>query len=61
MKLKELKSLSKENLEKKLHDLKLELMKTRVQLTMGSDPKLSGKVRQLKKTIARIKTLLSEE
>jgi len=34
-------------------------MKVNVQIAMGTDPKLSGKIRHLKRTIARIETILN--
>ena len=58
MKLKDLNNLGVKPLKEKLHDLQLELMKVNVQIAMGTDPKLSGKIKHFKKTIARIKTIL---
>jgi len=50
MKYKEIEKLSEKDKEKKLKDLKLELVKAQVQTTGSS------KVRQIKKIIARIHT-----
>jgi large subunit ribosomal protein L29 len=61
MKLKELNNLSVEALKKKLHDSQLELMKVNVQIAMGTDPKLTGKIKYIKKTIARIMTILNKK
>ena len=58
MKFKELKGKSPEDLEKMLNELQQELMQDYVQIAAGTTPKSPGKVRQLKKTIARIKTAL---
>jgi len=52
MKAREIKNMSKENREKKLEELKLELIKSKV------NPSQSGKkIRQIKRLIARIITL----
>lgn len=58
MKLKELNNMDVATLKEKLQELQLELMKVNVQIALGTDPKLSGKIRHFKKTIARIKTIL---
>ena len=52
MKYKEIKNLGKEELEKRLKDLKLELIKSRSQKAQGT----IVKTREIKKTIARILT-----
>jgi ribosomal protein L29 len=55
MKFKELNILSKEALEKKLQEANLELIKLRSQAASGTTLKSPGQVKQLKKTIAKIK------
>ena len=57
-KAKELKSLSKEDLAKKLEEVQMELVKANAQIATGTAPKSPGQVRVYKKTIARIKSLL---
>ncbi len=57
MKFKELQQKSKEELEKITVETKLELMKERAQVASGAMAKSPGKIKQLKKTIARIKQL----
>ncbi len=57
MKRKEFNQLDAKALSAKLSELKLELMKVRVQNSMGSDPKISGNIRKLKRNIARVNTL----
>lgn len=52
-KITELKNLSKEQKEKKLKDLKLELAKAR----SDNSKQGSSKIKEIKKTIARILTL----
>ncbi|MBD3318613.1 50S ribosomal protein L29 [Candidatus Woesearchaeota archaeon] len=58
MKFKELKSLPKDELVKKRDELQKELMKEHTQISTGTVPKSPGKLRTLKKTIARITMLL---
>jgi len=57
MKYKELKALSKEDLEKKYEEAKIELIKLNSQVATGITLKSPGQINQLKKTIAKIKTL----
>ncbi|NJL43958.1 MAG: 50S ribosomal protein L29 [Nitrosarchaeum sp.] len=57
MKFSELKSLTPEALEKRCKDMELELMKLRVQVAQGTAQKASGKIRELRRSIARVKTL----
>jgi large subunit ribosomal protein L29 len=58
MKNKELKGMSKEELGSKMIELRKELMKENAQIKSGTTPKSPGRVRNSKKTIARILTLL---
>ncbi len=61
MKYKELKSQNKENLQKKEKEARIELIKLYSQVATGSSIKNPGQIRNLRKTIAKIKTLQSEE
>ncbi|MBW3021014.1 50S ribosomal protein L29 [Candidatus Woesearchaeota archaeon] len=61
MKFSELKTMGREELEKKMEDLKLELMKDYAQISAGTPPKNPGMIKERKKTIARIKSLLQSE
>jgi large subunit ribosomal protein L29 len=61
MKHKELKNLNKEELHKKLDELKKELMKDNAQVATGTIPKNPGKIYNARKTIARINTLLAQK
>ena len=61
MKVKELRQLSELDLEGKTAELKKELMKINSQIAIGTVPKSPGKVKQIKKTIARIMTLRHEK
>lgn len=58
MKKKELKLMSKEDLNSKLEELKKELMKSNTQVATGTTPKSPGQIKQQKKNIARILTFL---
>ncbi len=57
MKIKELKSLSKQDRKSKLGDLRKELMKLNAQVSTGTTPKSPGKIREIKRSIAKILTL----
>ncbi len=54
MKIKEIRVLNPEDLQIKLEELKKELMKTNAQIATGTTPKSPGKVKEIKKTIAKI-------
>ena len=58
LRIKKLKDLSKEDLEKQLVELRKEMMKYRSQISTGTPPENPGKVGNVKKTIARIKTII---
>ena len=59
MKFKELKSMSREEIESKLKELKMELVKSNAQVATGTVPKNPGQLKQTKKAIAKIRQLLS--
>ena len=61
MKYKELKTLPGEELRTKLKELQTELMKENAHIATGTTPKSPGQVRETKKTIARIKSILGEQ
>lgn len=56
-KIKELKVLNNEGLQKRLQELKKELMKNYAQVATGTIPKSPGEIKRSRKTIARILTL----
>jgi large subunit ribosomal protein L29 len=60
-KVKELREMSKENLEKRLEELKKDLMKFRSQISTGTPPENPGQVGNVRKTIARIHTILKSK
>jgi len=61
MKAKDLRSLSKQELEKKLDELRSDLMKLRTGTTSAGQPKNVGQARNMKKTVARILTILTNK
>ncbi len=61
MKIKEIRSMNKEDLEAKLEELKKELIKLNAQISTGTTPKSPGQVKQIKKNIAKILTILNEK
>jgi large subunit ribosomal protein L29 len=58
MKIKEIRNLSAEDLKTRLKELQQEQLKLNVQLATGTTPKSPGQVRQVRKTIARIHTIM---
>jgi len=60
VKAKELRSLKLEDLNKQLQELKLELMKELSNVKMGRPVKNPGKIKEIKKKIARILTIKRE-
>ena len=60
MKIKEIRSMQKEDLNAKVAELKKELMKANAQVATGTTPKNAGQIKHMKKTIARIFTVLHQ-
>lgn len=61
MKTKEIREMTKEDREKKLKEMRTELMHERGVAAMGGAPPDPGKIRVLRTTIARILTVQREE
>lgn len=61
MKNKEIRSMDKESLKTKLSELKKELIKINAQVAIGTTPKSPGQVKALKKTVAKIMTIMNEK
>ena len=61
MKAKELRIMNDLDLEHKLTELKKELMKINSQIAIGTVPKSPGKVKEAKRTIAKILTIKKEK
>jgi large subunit ribosomal protein L29 len=60
IKKKQLKEMSEKDLEEKLKELKLELSKDLASSEVGGTVKNPGRIRETRKTIARIITLKNE-
>ena len=61
MKFKEMKVMNELDLQNKVLELKKELMKINSQIAVGTVPKNPGKVKELKRTIARILTIETQK
>lgn len=61
MKAKELRLMNESDTSVKLVDLKKELMKINSQIAIGTVPKSPGKVREIKRTIAKILSINNEK
>lgn len=61
MKAKELRVMNEFDTENKLAELKKELMKINSQIAIGTVPKSPGKVKEFKRTIAKILTIKREK
>jgi ribosomal protein L29 len=57
MKFKDMKKLPKDELDKKLQELKTELMKLNAQIAVGTTPKNTKQIRDMKRTLAKVETL----
>ena len=58
MKFKELKLMGEADLKEKMAEIRKDLMKLSSQVAMGTIIKNPGQIKGIKKTIARIKTIL---
>lgn len=61
MKTKEIREMTKEDREKRLEEIRTELMHERGIAAMGGAPPNPGKIKTLRTTIARILTVQREE
>ena len=60
LKVKQLREMKPEDLNKKLSELKLELLKEQGNVKMGRATKNSGKIKELRRAIARTLTVKRE-
>lgn len=58
MKIKELRGMGNTDLKEKLLELRKELAKDRAQIAVGTTPKSPGRLRSMKRTVARILTIM---
>ncbi len=57
MRFKDITKMPKEELDKKLVELRIELMKLNAQIAIGTTPKNTKQIRDIKRTLAKIETL----
>jgi large subunit ribosomal protein L29 len=57
----ELRDLTLDELEEELRDMQQELMHERGVAAMGGQPPDPGRIKELRKTVARIKTIANEK
>jgi len=57
----EIRDMSKDELKQEMTDLKKELVEERGQIEVGGFSENPGRIKEMKRTIARIKTVLNEE
>jgi large subunit ribosomal protein L29 len=60
LKIKQIRKMKDEELDKKLSELKLELMKESGNVRMGRSIKNPGKIKELRRTISKILTVKKE-
>lgn len=60
IRFKAMKNMKQKDLEKKEDDLRLELAKEKGKIHIGSVPENTGRLKQIKKTLARILTLKNQ-
>ncbi len=56
----EIKNLTKEENNKKMTELNIELMKLRAQVSRGTPPENPGKIRAIRRTIAKMLTIQNQ-
>ena len=57
---KEIKNMSEKDMEKNINEFKLELAKEKANIAIGATVTSPGRIREIKKTIARIETVLTQ-
>ena len=57
----DIKNMNKEEMKKKMAELKMELMKLKSQVSRGTPPENPGRIRSIKRTIARMLTFMNQK
>ena len=57
----EIRNLSNSELDEKMDDLKLELAKEKGKIAVGGFPENPGRLKEIRRTLARIKTIKNEK
>ena len=60
LKVKDIKKLSEKDIEKKLNEMRLELAKEKANISIGASVSSPGKIKDTKRTIARILSIKKE-
>jgi large subunit ribosomal protein L29 len=58
---KEIRNMNEKDMDKKLSELNLEVAKERANISIGATVTSPGRIKEIRKTIARIKTLKREK
>ena len=61
MKIRELRAMGEGELKSKMIELKLQLIKDNAQVATGTTPKSPGQIKNSRKTIAKILTILKDK
>lgn len=61
MKIVDIKKMQKDELDKKVLELKTELMKLYAQVAVGTTPKSTKQIREIKKNLARFQTYQQQQ
>ena len=61
LRIKELREMNEKDLDKKLNELKLELAKEKANINIGASVTSPGRIKEIKRTIARIETIKKEK
>jgi len=61
IKAKEIRQMSENQIKEKMNEIKKDLMKANSQVAVGTAPENPGQIKQMKKTIARMLTIISEK
>ena len=60
IRIKDVRKMSDKDLDKKLNEFRLELTKERASIAIGASATSPGRIREIRRAIARIKTVKSE-
>lgn len=61
MKIKNIRSLNPKEIETKMNEINMDLMKLEGQKATGTNPKSPGTIKKYKKTIAKMNLIISEK
>jgi len=61
LKSREIRKMTEEEISKKMDELRLDLAKKKAQIFIGGAPENAGRIKEVKRTIARILTIRNEK